>query len=289
MNGTEHHVSSNGSTRNVRQRRAVQSVIDWPGMRSEYSWLPPHREPTITRPHQVGVSFSAHSGQEYESAGRAVRADIPAGAVFVTGGDGIYWGGVNGTTEALEIYPDPVLVDRIASMKLGTEPAIGNALGVRDTVVYGMATLIRGAHVVGTSLTDVEASTLAHRLVAHVVRTYGEGGGRGGPPVGGLDRRTVDLVTEFVDADLAATITLDRMADVAALSPFHFARAFKATTGLAPHRFVTARRLEAAKSALLTSNASVVRVAHQVGFSNVSHFRRVFRRELGVTPGQLRS
>jgi AraC family transcriptional regulator len=269
--------------------RAVQSVIHWPGMRSEYSWLPPHREPTITRPHQVGVSFSTHSGQEYESAGRAVRADIPAGAVFVTGEDGISWGGVNGTTEALEIYPDPVLVHRIASMEPGMEPGVENALGVRDTVVYGMATLIRGAHVVGTSLTDVEASTLAHRLVAHVIRTYGEGGVRGGPPVGVLDRRTIDRVTEYVDADLAATITLDRMADVAALSPFHFARAFKATTGLAPHRFVTARRLEAAKVALLTSNVSVVRVAHQVGFSNVSHFRRVFRRELGVTPGQLRS
>jgi AraC family transcriptional regulator len=263
----------------------VQSVIDWPGMRSEYSWLPPHREPTITRPHQVGVSFSTHIGQEYESAGRALRADIPAGAVFVTGEDGISWGGVNGTTEALEIYPDPVLVRRIASI----EPGVENALGVRDTAVYGMATLIRGAHVVGTSLTDVEASTLAHRLVAHVIRTYGEGGVRGGPPVGVLDRRTIDRVSEYVDADLAATITLDRMADVAALSPFHFARAFKATTGLAPHRFVTARRLEAAKAALLTSNASVVRVAHQVGFSNVSHFRRVFRRELGVTPGQLRS
>jgi AraC family transcriptional regulator len=107
-------------------------------------------------------------------------------------------------------------------------------------------------------------------------------------PVGVLDRRTVDRVTEFVDADLSATITLDRMAGVAALSPFHFARTFKATTGLAPHRFVTARRLEAAKAALLTSDASVVRVAHAVGFSNVSHFRRVFRREFGVAPGELR-
>ncbi len=263
----------------------MQSVIHWPGMRSEYSWLPPHREPTITRPHQVGVSFSTHSGQEYESAGRAVRADIPAGAVFVTGEDGISWGGVNGTTEALEIYPDPALVRRIAPDARHVE----NALGVRDTVVFGMAALVKRAHVVGRSLSDIEASTLAHRLVAHVIRTYGEGGGRGGPPAGVLDRRTIDRVTEFVDADLTATITLDRMADVAALSPFHFARAFKATTGLAPHRFVTTRRLEAAKAAILTSNASVVRVAHQVGFSNVSHFRRVFRRELGVTPGQLRS
>jgi AraC family transcriptional regulator len=87
---------------------------------------------------------------------------------------------------------------------------------------------------------------------------------------------------------MGARITLDAMAAVAALSPFHFARAFTTTTGMAPHRFVTARRLEAAKSALLTTDASVVQVAHAVGFSNVSHFRRVFRRELGVLPGELR-
>jgi AraC family transcriptional regulator len=253
-------------------------------MRSEYAWLPPHAEPTVTGPHQVGVSFSRHSGQEYESAGRAVRADIPAGAVFVTGEDGITWGGVAGTTEALEIYPDPDLVQRVAP----GAPRIENALGVRDGVVFGIAALVKRAHVVGWGLTDVEASTLAHRLVAHLVGSYGEDLRAAARPVGVLDRRTVDRVTEYVDADLTATITLDEMAGVAALSPFHFARVFKATTGLAPHRFVTARRLEAAKAALLTSDVSVVRVAHAVGFSNVSHFRRVFRRELGLTPGELR-
>jgi AraC family transcriptional regulator len=265
--------------------RAVKSVIHWPGMRSEYAWLPPLDEPTATLPHQVGVSFSRHSRQEYECAGRAVRADIPAGAVFVTGDDGITWGGVAGTTEALEIYPDPALLRRAAP----DVPRVENALGVRDGVVFGMAALVKRSHVVGTSLTDIEASTLAHRLVAHLVRTYGGGAARVAvPPVGGLDRRTVDRVTEYVDANLAATVTLDGMAAVAALSPFHFARAFKATTGLAPHRFVTARRLEAAKAAILTSDVSVMRVAHAVGFSNVSHFRRVFRRELGVAPGVLR-
>jgi AraC family transcriptional regulator len=253
-------------------------------MRSEYCWLPPHDEPTVTRPHQVGISFSRHRGQEWESGGRAARSDIPAGAAFVTGEEGITWGGVSAPTEALEIYPDPALVRRFDAGAARVE----NALCVRDGVLFGIATLVKRAHVVGGGLTDVEASTLAHRLVAHVVRAYGDGAARRVPAVGVLDRRTVDRVTDYVDADLTATITLDRMAAVAALSPFHFARAFKATTGLAPHRFVTARRLEAAKAALLTSDASVVRVAHSVGFSNVSHFRRVFRREFGVAPGELR-
>jgi AraC family transcriptional regulator len=264
--------------------RAAKSVIHWPGMRSEYAWLPPHDEPTMTGPHQVGVSFSRHSDQEYESAGRGVRADIPAGAVFVTGEDSVTWGGVAGTTEALEIYPDADFVRRVVP----DAPRIRSALGVRDGVVFGIAALVKRVHVVGGSLSDIEASTLAHRRGAHMVGSYGDGAPRVAPSVGILDRRTVERVTEYVDADLTATITLDRMADVAAFSPFHFARAFKATTGLAPHRFVTVRRLEAAKAALLTTDMSVVRVAHAVGYSNVSHFRRVFRRELGVTPGELR-
>lgn len=261
-------------------QRTVRSVIDWPGMRSEYCFLPAHDGPTVTRPHQVGVSFSAHRAQEWESGGRAVRSDIPAGAAFVTGEEGITWGGVPTPTEALEIYPDPALVRRLGA------GLVENALCVRDGVLFGIATLVKRAHVVGGGLTDIEASTLAHRLVAHTARTYGAA--RQEPGVGVLDRRTVERVTDHIDADLGATITLDGMAGVAALSPFHFARAFKATTGLAPHRFVTARRLEAAKAALLTTDASVVRVAHSVGFSNVSHFRRLFRREFGVAPGELR-
>jgi AraC family transcriptional regulator len=253
-------------------------------MRSEYCWLPPHDEPTVTRPHQVGISFSRHRAQEWESDGRAVRADIPTGAAFVTGEQGITWGGVSAPTEALEIYPDPGLVRRTA----GGRAPVENALCVRDGVLFGIAALVKRAHVTGETLTDIEASTLAHRLVAHVVRAYGDGAARLAPAAGVLDRRAVDRVTEYVDADLTATITLDAMARVAALSPFHFARAFKATTGLAPHRFVTVRRLETAKAALLTTDASVVRVAHAVGFSNVSHFRRLFRREFGVGPGELR-
>jgi AraC family transcriptional regulator len=96
----------------------------------------------------------------------------------------------------------------------------------------------------------------------------------------------VDRVVEFVDAELGGELTLDRLAATAAMSPFHFARTFKHTTGIAPHQFVMARRMERA-AALLRSGMSVLDTAHAVGLSNVSHFRRVFRRHHGVLPGQL--
>ena len=257
----------------------LTSTLQWPGMRSEYASLPPHQGSSTTKARQIGVSFSRHAGLVREVGGRAERADVAPGAVFVTGDEPITWTEVGDWTEALEIYPDPEL------LPAGVE--IATALGARDGVVLGLAHVLRRAHLPDGGLADIEASTIAHRLAAHLLDAYG--GGSASPPAGTLDRRLVDRIAQYVDAHLGETLTLDRLAAVVALSPFHFARAFRASTGLAPHRFVVARRMAAARSRLMRSDASVVDIALGVGFSNISHFRRVFRREHGLLPGEMRS
>jgi AraC family transcriptional regulator len=249
----------------------------WPGMRSEYSWIPIGQSAGRTEPNQVGVSFTQHRAAVYESDGRIVRADIAAGAVFVTGEDPITWERVGETSEALEIFPDLDLL-----------PALEPAAATRDGTVLAIASILRRVHAGGAELADIEASMLAHRLAAHLRERYSSAK-LSVPRQGKLDHATVDRVAQFVDAELANELSLDRLAAVATLSPFHFARAFKATTGLAPHQFVTARRVDRAKSLLLATKASVLDVAHAVGMSNVSHFRRVFRSHLGVSPGAIRA
>jgi AraC family transcriptional regulator len=153
--------------------------------------------------------------------------------------------------------------------------------------VLAIASILKRVHLAGSTLSDLAASTLAHRLSGHLLSHYSDTR-LTHRPAGLLDRRTVDRVTEFVDAELSGVLTLDRLAAVALLSPFHFARAFKATTGLAPHRFVMARRIQRATALLGESTASVPEIAHMVGLSNVSHFRRVFRDHTGALPGQAR-
>jgi len=246
-------------------------------MRSEYSWIPAGQSAGRTEPNQVGVSFTPHRAAVYESDGRTVEADIAAGAVFVTGDDPITWQRVRETSEALEIFPDPAMLP----------PTVHPVAATPDGTVLAIASILRRVHAAGADLADIEASTLAHRLAAHLLERYSPGA-LSVPRQGKLDDATVDLIAQFVDAELSGELTLDRLAAVATLSPFHFARAFKATTGLAPHQFVTVRRVDRAKSLLLNTKASVVDVAHAVGLSNVSHFRRVFRGHLGVSPGAIR-
>ncbi|HMH38189.1 MAG TPA: helix-turn-helix transcriptional regulator, partial [Streptosporangiaceae bacterium] len=111
--------------------------------------------------------------------------------------------------------------------------------------------------------------------------------GRG--PAGELPPGAVDVVAEYTRAHLADGITLDNLAGAVSLSPYHFARSFRATTGMTPHAFVTEHRLMVARDRLLRGDASVTGIALSVGFSNISHFRRLFRRRYGLTPAGLRA
>ena len=80
------------------------------------------------------------------------------------------------------------------------------------------------------------------------------------------------------------------MAAIAHISPYHFARQFKTSTGLPPHQYVIARRVERAKQLLqAATELSLAEVAHSAGFSDQSQFSRHFKRLVGVTPGQFRT
>jgi AraC family transcriptional regulator len=254
-------------------------------MVSVYAVLGAHPRVTTTGAHQVGIDFSGHRGLVSEVDGRAGRYDAEPGAVYVTGRSPIMWLEVTDPTEALEIYPDRALLDRLAGRSAEVRPSFGG----QDGVVFAVASRLRAAHLAG-AVTDVEASTLAHLLVRHLLRWYGSGPGlRGEPgPAGELRPGAVDVVAEYTRAHLADVITLDGLAGAVSLSPYHFARSFRATTGMTPHAFVTEHRLMVARDRLQRGNASVTGIALSVGFSNISHFRRLFRRRYGLTPAGLR-
>jgi AraC family transcriptional regulator len=80
------------------------------------------------------------------------------------------------------------------------------------------------------------------------------------------------------------------MAAVARLSSYHFARQFRAATGLPPHQFVLARRVDRARQLLQGGDDSpLAQVAARAGFSDQSQFTRHFKRLVGVTPGRFRT
>jgi AraC-like DNA-binding protein len=125
-------------------------------------------------------------------------------------------------------------------------------------------------------------------LGAHVAQTYGGMEARSRPIQGGLapwqEKRSKDMLA----GDLAGTTSLFDIAAACGLSISHFSRAFRRSTGLAPHAWLLHARVEAAKAMLRQREAPLSTIALACGFADQSHFTRVFSRRVGLSPGAWR-
>lgn len=100
---------------------------------------------------------------------------------------------------------------------------------------------------------------------------------------------TLGKITAYITDHLDANLSIGELAKLVHLSPFHFARIFKASTNRTPHRFVTEQRVLQAQRLLLRTGLGIADIAHRTGFSSQSHLSTVLRKELGITPSALRA
>lgn len=125
-------------------------------------------------------------------------------------------------------------------------------------------------------------------LSAHLATKYGEAGEMTPIHAGGLAPWQRIRATAMIDAQLNGDLPLIVIANACGLSPSYFARAFKQSMGLPPHKWMLQRRVDKAKDLIRTSRLSLAEVAGACGFVDQSHFSRVFSRLVGTTPGDWR-
>jgi AraC family transcriptional regulator len=105
---------------------------------------------------------------------------------------------------------------------------------------------------------------------------------------GGLSKRALKDAIDYVGDNLKKDLTLAEISGAAHMSPYHFSRLFKESTGLTPHRYVIERRVQRAKGLLSGTALPIAEIAISCGFANQSHLNRHFKRLLGVNPKALR-
>jgi len=148
------------------------------------------------------------------------------------------------------------------------------------------------------------AAGLKNEAVSHSARVtrYGEAlgvmlghelvrlnNGRAQPVTrGGLSGWQRKKVAEFIEEHLAEEIRLTTLAGLVELSPYHFARAFKQSFGLPPHRYHSGRRIEHAKTLLAERTRSVTEVGLTLGFAETSSFSATFHKLTGTSPSDYR-
>lgn len=180
---------------------------------------------------------------------------------------------------ALDELADEVGAPRVGQLR--SEPKSACA----DPVIHslGLSLLPAFDEVNEANALFVDHVALAFR--AHVARAYGGMRPQSPPARGGLAPWQERRAKNLMQADLETDIVLADIARECGLSVSYFARAFKKTTGLPPHRWLLRHRVERAKEMMQTSRTPLAEIALACGFADQSHFSRVFSQLTGVAPG----
>ncbi|HVY07840.1 MAG TPA: AraC family transcriptional regulator [Burkholderiales bacterium] len=162
----------------------------------------------------------------------------------------------------------------------------GRGVADRTTLCLGQSMISALEHPERASRLFVDHVTLA--LGAHISQTYGHLCPVARIAQGGLAPWQVRRAKEILGANLDGGVTLREVAQQCGLSVAHFSRAFRASVGIAPHRWLIRRRIEVAKTLLPDGRLSLPEVAIASGFADQSHFTRVFTSLVGTSPGRWR-
>ena len=125
-------------------------------------------------------------------------------------------------------------------------------------------------------------------LGAHILQKYAGLPRRPALARGGLAPWQQRLASEMIREKLDGSIRLAELAERCNLSVSHFARSFKASFGVSPHRWLTDRRIDRARDLLLATCLPIVDIAFRSGFSDQASFTRTFRHIVGDSPGRWR-
>jgi AraC family transcriptional regulator len=239
---------------------------------------------SLTDPSSISLALLGDCEALIAKAGKTSTRKISAGDISLCGPEPTRWLGAagSGAGEFIEITATAGFRRELAEeLGVSTHFELDDFHGWNDAIVRAIAARFRSAARRTIPLSDIERDFLLRRLYARVfeVRFGGREQSRGH---GGLDRTRLNRVLDYVEANLEEPLTVATLANVAALSPFHFVRAFRQSSGLTPHRYVRARRLEHARN-LLATGLSARRVAERIGYEGFSHFRTAYRAHFGTT------
>jgi AraC family transcriptional regulator len=161
-------------------------------------------------------------------------------------------------------------------------------VGIDDSTISSLGKVLLPALNHPDQASQLFVDHILFALGIHVAQTYGGMRALSPPIRGGLTAGRLRRAKEILTANLDGRVPLKEVARECGLSVSHFSRAFRRSIGAAPHRWLLARRVEAAKEKLRGGGWSLLDVALACGFADQSHLTKVFTRMVGVSPGAWR-
>jgi AraC family transcriptional regulator len=198
--------------------------------------------------------------------------------------------GLDTPFDSLRFYVTQQALNELAQDR-GTRPIVGlhkRDFGGPDRILFGLAQTLAIAMAQPRATTALFADCIALAFFAHIAHNYGDVSAPGRSARGGLAPWQFQRTAEFINAHLNEDPNVADLAKQCGVSSSHFGRAFRQTTGMPPHQWLIKQRVRRAKALLSTGSLELAEIARACGFTDQSHFTRVFSKSERVTPGRWR-
>src|SRR5215471_11247896 len=171
---------------------------------------------------------------------------------------------------------------------MSSASGLGHRCKMVDARLAALTAAVNAERIAGFPSGRLFLDSVEQALAAALVDAYAGRSCSVRPFRGGLGPTRLRAIKELVHTKMEDELTLIEMAQSVALSPAHFSRMFRKSTGETPHQFVLRNRMERAKEMLRAPETRVLDVAVACGFKTQQHFARVFRLVCGASPTEYR-
>src|SRR4030095_9713975 len=276
----------------LHARPALSSAaIQWGGLAVEDYHVPACVIPRHEHVHDfLHVVLSGNGPYEVLTAGKCLHYIAQPGTTFVLPRgtvDELRW---SGPTHRIAVALHPSLLLTATDETIGqSNIELAEHWNVTDRHIMSVLLALTTDLDAGSPAGRLYGESLANALAVYLLSRSAVQRRVPTVPKGGLPRCRLKRVLDYIGDNLAEDVSLSDLAELAGMSAHHFAELFKRSMSCTPHRYVLQERIERAKIALRDPRCSVLDAAAISGIPNPSHFARVFRKFVGVSPSQFQS
>jgi AraC family transcriptional regulator len=248
-----------------------------------------HRRPALDNFHVLAVRLQDFRAERWHDGHLVREQDSRIGSFCLTFAGTEPRGIVQGPWRLLQVYmPTTLLVETAQQVDV---PPLG-ADHLEPGLTYDPILHAIGGNIVSEIEqhrpgSRLQLDSLGIMICVQLLRRAGSAS-RSKQVRGGLARWQIKRAMECIAERLEDNLTLAALAQEVGLSQYHFARAFKQSTGLTPHRYLLHCRLKRAKALLAETDASVADIAARVGYNEATQLSRLFQAELAISPSTYR-
>lgn len=235
--------------------------------------------------HLSTLQLSAQHLFETREEGHLKQIHKGIGSVTLAPSGFRFWGRWDREVEILVLTLKPAAIAKCAvELHDANQTELVRCTGRLDPQIWHLGLALEAELKEGNPNGQYFWESLTNAIAARVLKQYSAFEPKIQPYSGGLSLHQLRRTIEYINDNLSLDLSLNVLAAMLGMSPYYFERLFKQSVGHTPHQYILHCRIEKAKQLLQTTQQPIMEIACQVGCKNHSHFSRLFRQSMGMSP-----